>query len=535
MNKFNKKLEKKLKKQTENRIEKGLMDLPSPDKLKNCVSAAKKIVSYLLEGKRMLLVGDYDADGIMATTIMIDFLNKAGFGKLVDYKIPSRLEDGYGLSPNIINYAKENLFDFIVTVDNGIAALEAIELSNSYGIPVIITDHHTAPKILPNAEIIVNPKQPGETFPFKEISGATVAWYVVAALRAELNVPIDIRQWIDYVCITVISDVMPLDNINLAFLSYGLKKIKERKRYIYQLIWDEYSAPTIDTTSLSFALVPMINAIGRIDDANKGVQLFLSKKQLEILPFFEEVKAINEKRKNLSLSSTNMAIESIKDNDSKVIIVRNKDWHEGIVGIIAGRLAEKYQKPAYAFTYNEKKGIWKGSGRSAGNIHLYDLTNKVSNLTAGFGGHKGAVGLGVKDNLFEEFSSKLTKEATKIPEEEFVDESTIPLECSLSDIDFDTIKVLEKYGPYGQGNPAPIFLTKKVEILVEREMKGGLHFKCKLQNKEASLTGLFFNVNKEDFLKKVEEKDKVDIVFYPSLKFNQKKDSMFFELICTLL
>lgn len=540
MNDFQKKLEKKLRKQEEGRVlQKTLKELPSPSQLRNCEKAAKTIINFLMKGKRMLLVGDYDADGILATTVFMSFIREAGFSEgLVDYHIPSRLKDGYGVSPNVVEYAKENNYEFIVTVDNGISAVKAIELANKYGIPVIVTDHHTAPAILPKAEIIVNPRVPGETFPFTMISGATVAWYVVAAMRKYMELNIDIRKWLDLVAITVISDVMPLDDINLAILAYGMEKIKTRNRYVYQLIWNDWSAPTIDTTGISFSLVPKINAIGRINDANIGVRLFMSKKKSEIEELFNFLTEINETRKEMSRRYVKIAEEYIHTNhieNASVIVVRDKNFHEGIVGIIAGKLAEKFQKPAYVFSYNEETGIWKGSGRTVANVHLYDLTNKASDTIAGFGGHKGAVGLAVTKENFDKFVKSIKKAGANLPEEDFKNEALTPIECTIGDINEETLQILSKYGPFGNGNPKPIFMTKISEIKIEREMKGGLHFKAIIKDDIGNrATALFFNVDKKEFLKKVEEQKEYMITFYPTLKYDLKTEKFSHELICSL-
>ena len=531
-------LEQKLKNQQKGRtIGKKLKDLPSPSMLKNCIPLAKQIKERLMRGERMLVAGDYDADGILGTAAFMSFIRDLGFTEdIVDFIIPNRLKDGYGISQNIIEYAKSNNFDFIMTIDNGISAVEAVKLSNEYGIPVYITDHHTAPEILPEAELIVNPKVPGETFPFKEISGATVAWYVAVALRAEFNVQIDMRKYLDYIGITILSDVMPLDDINLAILDYAMKQIKDRKRYIYQLIWNDYTAPTINTTEISFSLVPKINAIGRINDANIGVRLFMNKKKEEIKELYEYISNINDIRKEMSRNSTQKALDYVYENGfekDSVIIVRNKDFHEGIVGIIAGKLAEKFRRPAYVFSYNKEKDIWKGSARSVANIHLYELTSAAKEFILGFGGHKGAVGLAVTENNWEQFVSSIKEAGNSFSEKDFEDESLVPISCSIADINEEVIDLLNKYGPFGQGNPEPVFLAEDIDISIEREMKNGLHFKTIVSDDTGSSTALFFNVNKEDFLKKIEEDEK-SILFYPSLKYDLRKEKFSHELICSL-
>jgi len=545
MTKFNKALHKKLLKQTKNMIKKELKELPHYSMMKNLVAGAKLLIEKLMSGSRVLVVGDYDADGIMATTILVSFMRKAGFSKdIFDYIIPSRLKDGYGLSPNIIHYAISEGFDTIVTVDNGIAAVEAIALAKENGITVIVTDHHTAPKVLPNADILINPKQPGETFPFIEISGATVAWYFVAALKDELNFPYDIRKLLDFVAITIMSDVMPLNDINLGLLEYGMNIIKERKRYIYQLTWkEEWTAKEeIDETALSFSFVPMINAIGRIDDANLGVELFLSEDKTEIKKLFLIMKEVNDKRKKMSRENTYNAenIGDIEDSHGNVIIVQG-DYHEGVVGIIAGRLAEKYRKPAYVFSYNEEKDIWKGSARTSGNIHLYNITNEANEFILGWGGHKGAVGLGIKPENFENFKQRMLDVTSKIPSEEFINDDLKPIQIELKDIDSTTFEIIREFGPYGQSNPKPTF-NAIVEIVESRPIQDGLHWETTVKGKNSNFTmkAMFFNVH-NDKLSRDEDnvpslpEGEVPVDIQVANTYDQNNDSYIQEIYCTFV
>jgi len=531
-------LEEKLQAQTSTKTIKTIKDLPNPSTLRNVFKAAKRIIEQLSNGKRMLIVGDYDCDGIMATTILYSFLMDAGYSDfLVGYIIPSRLRDGYGVSPNIIDYALHNSYDFIVTVDNGISALEAVDYANDNNIEVIITDHHTAPAKLPNAYTIVNPRVEGETFPFPWISGATVAWYLVAALKKELGMDLDIGQYLDFVAITVMSDVMPLDDINLALLKYGLKEIKKRNRLYYRLLWNDWRAPTINETSLSFDLVPRINAIGRIDDANMAVEMLLSSDEQKFKKFFTEMDHINEERKTLSREYIKEAIDmwqtsEAKANGEKVIIIKSDHFHEGIVGIIAGKLAEKFGLPAYVLSYNKEKGIYKGSARSVGEVHLYNLTQKIEKEVLGFGGHKGAVGLAVASASWDEFAEALQNEAREIPADDFIDHDKEPILCNIEDINLDFWTLLQKYAPYGEGNPAPIFRTTAT-IIQDRRMKDGLHFSAKLLYNGAENAGVFFNVDEKIFLEKIKQGAQT-FTFNPSLKYDLRDNSFSMQLLGTL-
>lgn len=530
--KFLKKLDEKLKKQIANRGNFTLKDLPHPHKLQNVEKAAKRIVENLLSGKRILIIGDYDADGIFATTILMKFFTELGFSGLVDYKIPSRLKDGYGLNKTLIDYAIENGFNFVVTVDNGIAANEAIDYANSKNYEVIITDHHTPPATLPNAEIIVNPRVQGEESEvFQYISGATVAWYLAYAVQLELGSKIDLKEYLDFVALTVISDVMPLENINVPLVNYGIKLLKERKRDIYKFIWNDWTAPVMDTTSIAFSLIPMINAMGRIDDANVAVSFFLDDRNT--YQNYMYMYNINEKRKAMSREELMKAELITSNSDDKAIVIKD-ECHEGIIGIIAGKLAEKYHKPTYVFTYNKEKKIYKGSGRTTGNIHLYDLTNKASDLLIGFGGHSGAVGLAVSEENFEKFKKRILEEVEKIDKKDFISESSVPMECSFDDITPEMMNTILKYAPFGQGNPAPIFKTK-ADVAILTELKDGLHYKCLLTSPKTEVIGLFFNVEKDKFLQTIEVNEKQEFIFSPGLAYNAKDSVFSIELKCDLI
>ena len=530
---FLKKLDEKLQKQIANRGNLTLKDLPHPHKLKNVEQAAKRIIENLLAGKRMLIIGDYDADGIFATTILMKFFMELGFSGLVDYKIPSRLKDGYGLNKNLIDYAIDNGFGFVVTVDNGIAANEAIDYANSKDYEVIVTDHHTPPSILPNANIIVNPRVQGDKSEvFQYISGATVAWYLAYAVQLELGSSVDLQSYLDFVALTIVSDVMPLRDVNVPLVNYGIKLLKERKRDIYKFIWNDWTAPVIDTTSIAFSLIPMINAMGRIDDANTAVSFFLGNGST--YQNYMYMYNVNEKRKEMSRDGLKYAESLTADVEKdKVIIIECDDFHEGIVGIIAGKLAEKYQVPAFVFSFNKEKGFYKGSGRTSGSIHLYDLTNKASDLLVGFGGHAGAVGLAVSKENLGKFIERMKAEVKKFKASDFVLESKKPIKCSFDDITPELMNTLLKYAPFGQENPAPLFQTK-CDVDIMNELKGGLHYKCVLSSAKTEVVGLFFNVEKEEFLQRLSEREQ-EFTFLPGLAYNAKDNSFSIELKCELV
>lgn len=537
---LNEALRLKLADQTAYMEKKTLKEIPHFSLLKNNVKGAKLFISELMKGKFTRIIGDYDADGMCGTAILISGCRQLGFGEsILDYVIPSRLKDGYGLSPNIVKKAIDDGVEVIVTVDNGIAAVDAIKMAKDAGIVVIITDHHTAPAILPVADVLINPRVPGETLPFTLISGATVAWYFLAAIREELGTPLDLLQFMDLIALTIMSDVMPLDNINLAFLKKGMEQIKSREKKLYQLSWPEewHQSEEIDETALSFIFVPMLNALGRIDDANKGVQLLMSRDQKEIQKIFFEMKEVNETRKMISRKSTEEAESYVLDevdSNANVVIVKG-DYHEGIVGIIAGRIAEIHTKPAIVMSYNEETGLYKGSARTVGNIHLYDFIFQASEFIEYGGGHKGAVGLAVRPEKFEQFKKKLEEISMEIPKEDFINNNLIPISIKLHHLTDDVFSTIREFGPYGNTNPKPKFITKGI-VSDARPIRDGLHYEAKVTDPETNytITALFFNIrNKDSFLEAI--KEEIEFSCEPLLKYDKNTKKYVKQISCKLL
>jgi single-stranded-DNA-specific exonuclease len=547
------KIKAQLERQQDGRVTNlTLKDLPSPSLLKNNIEAGKEIIHRLEKNQKLLIVGDYDADGIFATTILVRFFKDIGYDvKQIEdatgkedilYIVPDRLKDGYGLSTNIINKAKEANIDFIVTVDNGISANEAVELSNSYNIPVIITDHHTAPKVLPNALYIVNPKQPNETFPFIEISGATVAWYLIAGIKQTFSdhkaiSNIHLLNYIDFVALTVISDVMPLTDINIAIFKKGLEIIKLRRREVYRLAWNEWSIPVLDSVDLAFTFIPKINAMGRINDANKAVKLFVSQDITEIGKLWKEFNETNQKRQMMTKEAIKKAVDIVnKDNlqKKKVIVIQGseEEFHEGIVGIIAGKLAELYKRPSYVFA--QKGDILKGSGRSVGDVHLYNLTSKAKKHMLGFGGHKGAIGGAVDKNKWNDFVKALEEGAKDFTEEIFEDNIHKVVDVDLSEIDQDVVELIKKYEPFGELNPSLVLHSKVDDVRILRIMND-LHLKLEIIKDGKSFTGLLFNVDVKFWINAINNKGISEIDFYLKETYNPRDDSFGFELFLRTL
>jgi len=495
-----KELEKVLKNQQRGLVKgKRLQDLPAPAEMLNLVPMAQGIIACLDNGQRGCILGDYDADGVSATSVLKTFFNNIGFGSAMDYKIPDRHADGYGLSQNIADYVLEMEYDFVITVDNAISAVEPIKFLKENGVSVFLTDHHTTIKrdgveILPPADFVVCPKQEKETFPFIEISGATVAWYLTAAIVNEWGLEYDLKTGLDMVAVTVISDVMPVTDINIALLKEGLAQINAKnRRFIWELIVGKDVA---DETTIGFKIGPLINATGRLYNANALVELFTSRERSDIQKMYTKAHAVNEERKLISREMTEKAFEMIDRN--KDIIVVSGDFHEGVVGIIAGRLAEALRRPCIVLAKNGD--IFKGSARSFGNINLYDLIKKSEDLLIGFGGHKGAAGMAIAPDQLKAFEDSLQVSAKDIPAKDWESVESKPIEVSLSDINIDMLNLFEKYAPFGLLNPRPrISVNAEIEIL--RDIRK-LHWSVIARDNDTQIKTMFFSVgsNFESYL-----------------------------------
>jgi len=489
----------------------SLKNLPMPSTIPNMSKAAKRILKAYEDKQKFLICGDYDVDGVNATALMVLAFKEAGLvlGEDFDWIVPDRFKDGYGVSKNMVDYAIKNGFSLIITVDNGIGAVEAVDYANENGVEVVITDHHTPLEKIPNASVIVDLKYKKGKFPMVDISGCTIAWFFQAQFKIEaerrsakrkeacpIN-PINLANYTDLVGITVISDVMPLHGMNIGFYKSALRAIKNGKRLAYSLFFNEDKKKTLTEVNLSFGMIPAMNAVGRLSHAKHAVEMLINEDTAIVQREFEELEAINRKRKRLSQEQeeaiTPEAERQIKDG-KKAIIIFQENLHEGIVGILAGRLSKRFNVPAYVFGYNEKKGICKGSGRSAGVIDLFSLTKKAEKYALGFGGHVGAVGAGILKENFDKWSEVIWENAAKIPEGDFFLPNIKIFDFVWDEVDINLVNLLESYRPFGEGFEEPIFrITGKAVILNEMGTTGQ-HWKISLTDKngKAKNISMFF-------------------------------------------
>jgi len=485
-------------------------ELPHFLLLSDIKKAAERIVKAVRLKEKITVVGDYDVDGVCSSAVMKLFFEKIGCD--IDIVIPDRFEEGYGLSVKLLSKIDA---DLIITVDNGITSFEAVDLCNETGVDVIITDHHTPVTNensfkLPDAYAVINPKT-SEDFPFKEICGAEVAWYLCAAIKNELDAKIDLREFTDILSLAIVADVMPLTHMNRTIVNMGLKRLNKGLKPFSRAL-KKFFNRNFGSEDIAFQIAPRLNAAGRMAHAITAFEFLTSNNDYEAFELLMQLDKLNTLRKETEKET----VESIGEVSDNFIVVKG-DFHEGVVGIVASRLVHKYKKPAIVLS--RKGDVLKGSGRSLGNIDIFELINECRDLLEGYGGHKMACGLSINIDNFEPFRQKINEKISKYKKEDFFIKDHVLGELPFCEIDIDLIEILKRFEPYGEGNPKPKFFTS-AEILNVHNIKDN-HFKLILKQDDIILPGLIFkydgtfhktiafkfSVNENDYYK-----DKVELL-----------------------
>ncbi len=478
----------------------SLSEIPAPFLLKDNEKAAKRIKQAIENNEKITVVGDYDVDGVVSSTIMHAFFTDIGID--ITLIIPNRFRDGYGINEKLLERIDA---DLIITVDNGISAVGAARVCKERGIDLIITDHHTVPETIPDAFAIVNPKQSDCTFPHPEICGAQVAWYLCAALKEYLQIEYRLAKFLDLLAIAIVADMMELKGMNRTMVRAGFKMINQEKRLIFSVIKRYFRKSVFKSDDIAFLLAPIINSAGRIEDATLAYEMLSSQNEEDALMKLEYIVGLNNRRKEIELEIFNKACALCHDR-ADIIVVWGEGWHEGVIGIVAARLTRRYGKPAIVFSVEEGKA--KGSARSVGSIHILNLIAAQKELLIGYGGHQGAAGMAIEPKNLEMFRSNLEKEAAKIPKDAFVEKSEVLGEIAADAINFELLDILERYEPYGQKNPQPKFLLKNAYVSANRLLGvNANHLKMTLISDSQTLESIYFNFDTQ-----VEQGEHIDVV-----------------------
>jgi single-stranded-DNA-specific exonuclease recJ len=487
----------------QNDIHKKLSEIPTPEALKDIFKGANRIKEAIQRDEKIVIVGDYDVDGVIASVIMAEFFDDLGVSNY-SVRIPNRFSDGYGLNPQIVEETADA--KLIITVDNGISAIEAAEICKQKGIDLIITDHHMPPEILPDAYAIINPKQKDCHFPNIEICGAQVAWYMVGALKDVCQINYDMAKFLDLLAIAIIADMMELRDLNRILVKLGISKLNNSKRAAFVAIKNFYGKEKFECDDISFLIAPLINSSGRMADAMNSFNFIHSKNIHEADEYLDMIVNFNNSRKEEEKILFESSLKDVKD-DEQIIVTWGKGWHEGVIGIVASRLAKQFKKPAIVFSIDDNRA--KGSARSVGKLDILSLIAKHEKLLRGYGGHKGAAGIVIDSQNLEAFKVAINSSCMLMDLHEFsvYDE---PLgEIDASEVDFGLLEILEFFEPYGQKNPRPLFELKNANVknkkLLGREQN---HLKLILQKDGKCLEALFFN-----FTNQPQIGDTIDLVF----------------------
>ncbi len=446
----------------ENRIKedkfKSLKSFPQPLLFKDMDKATKRIVDAVKNREKINLVGDYDVDGVTSTAIMVTFFKELGID--INYIIPNRFKHGYGLSPAIVETIEEGI---VITVDNGISAYEAARICSQKGIDLIITDHHTVGEKLPTAYAVINPKQNDCTFPFKDICGAQVAWYLCASIKNAMEIDYNLMELFDLLALAIVADIMPMVSLNQTMVKHGLKALQNSNKAPIVALRDKYFLNgSITEEDIGFKFAPLINCAGRMSDPSIALEFLLSRDINEANMHLDYLTSLNEARKEQQLQIFNEAKQQVDEKD-EVILVADESWNEGIIGIVASKLCEKYKKPAFVFTIKGDKA--KASSRSTSNVNLYNLIDSCGDLLEGYGGHKQAAGLSCKvENLYK-LKEKLNKNIVNIKEDDEDQVNYAIGEFCLNHVNAHTYGLIESFRPFGQENPYPIFLFRDMKVL----------------------------------------------------------------------
>ena len=459
----------------QNRFKEGflsLKDLPQPSTFKDMDKATERIVRAIKDKEKITIIGDYDVDGVTSTTLMKLFFEEINYP--IEWIIPNRFKDGYGLSVNIIPRILGT--DLAITVDNGISAVYAAKLCKEEGIELIITDHHLLAPEVPEAYAIIDQKQESCTFPYEEVCGAQIAWYLIASLKNALEIKINMISYMELTAIAIIADMMPLQHINRAMVEAGIQALNKSKRPAIKAFLEHSGKEALNAEDIGFFLAPLLNSAGRMEDASYAVDFLASTNIYDARVRLERLKDFNTLRKATEQDITEKAMLQVSDSN-KVIVVAGEHWHEGVVGIVAARVARHHEKPCIVLSLSEE-GILKGSGRSFGDCDLFGIVDGCREHLEKFGGHSAAIGLSLQKKSLESFKIQVEQNfVTGGYVNESIDRDIVG-NLRFSNISFDLTNLVKKYEPYGQGNPRPKFISRNVEILQADTMgKEGEHLR----------------------------------------------------------
>lgn len=498
-----------------------LSEMIDPLLLHGMPSAVSRLLLALRNKETVCVYGDYDVDGISGTSLLVSFLRSTGL--TCTYFIPNRFDDGYGLNSESVERIAELGANLIISVDCGITAVAEAALCRSLGIDLIIVDHHAPKDVIPDACAVIDPLQPGCSYPFKSLAGVGVAFNLLVALRSALRIDgaftgrelPDLREWLDLVALGTIADVVPLIGQNRMYAFHGLKQLSSsRKPGIIALKQVAGITGPVSCGQVGFRLAPRLNAAGRMESAVPGVDLLLSDDAEESQLIAADLDTANAERQAIERRIFDEAVIMIDSANNETgrrsIVLASAEWHQGVVGIVASRLVERYHRPTILIALTED-GLGKGSGRSIPGFHLLDALSSCSEHLERFGGHRYAAGIGLRADKVADFAQSFESVAARLlKDDELVPSLNIDAEVDPADITKELAVELKRLEPFGAGNPEPVLLMRRMSV-VERRVVGGGHVRLRLMRDTYLFTAIAFRMAEREI------PGQIDIAFFPEI------------------
>ncbi len=485
-------------------------DFYNPYGMPDMEIAVERIEKAIKNQEKTIIYGDYDVDGITSVTVLKSFLEERGLQ--VGVYIPNRLEEGYGLNKEAVEKISKQGYTLMITVDCGISAVEEVKYANELGIETIITDHHEPGNEIPEAMAIVDAKRKDNTYPCRNLAGVGVVFKLIQAISIKIGLEEkEYLKYLDIVCIGTISDIVPLTDENRVIVKLGLKLVEQTRNLGLRAILQATGYNKIDSITISFGIAPRINACGRMGYQEEALKLFLSKDINEVNMLTQKLNEYNKIRQEIEkniFSDAIVQIEEKKLENKNTIVLMGKNWHHGVIGIVASKITEMYFKPSILLCEEDDYG--KGSGRSIPGFDLYETLTECKESIDRFGGHSMAVGITVKKEKFNEFKEKLEQIAKEKNIEEIVPILKIDAQINLDEISRDMVESLKELEPFGEENKTPLFLVRNLKIDSIRALTEGKHLKLTLKDNKNIVNAIGFNLG--EYSNEYKIGDRIDVV-----------------------
>lgn len=457
--------------------------------------AVERIIAAIKNQEKVTIYGDYDVDGITSITVLKSFLKDNGLE--VDFYIPNRLEEGYGLNKEAVKKIADGGCELMITVDCGISCIDEIDYAKQFGIETIVTDHHEPGLDIPKAIAVIDNKRKDSTYPFRELAGVGVVFKLIQALGIKLGLKEEsYLKYLDIVCLGTISDIVPLVDENRVIAKLGLMLVEKTRNIGLRSIINSSGYKKIDSTTISFGVAPRINACGRMGKAEEALELFLSSNINEVNELTKKLNEHNRQRQEIEKAIYENVIETIETehlDKNKTLVVAGQNWHHGVIGIVSSKITDMYFKPSILLSF-EQDGTGTGSGRSIPGFDLHEALSKCSDEIEKFGGHSMAVGITIKKEELEEFKKELEKVAIESKIDEIIPIVNIDAKINLSDINKEMVQSLKNLEPFGEANKMPVFAFKNLKIDSIRALSEGKHLKLTLKDNNNIINAIGFNL-----------------------------------------